>query len=128
MTTWTFLGDFPQVALALAFSLGCALLGAFLFLRVVVSLVTREQYNVTDAPRRVRALVWMGHGGNRSNVMDGRSSDATGGSYLLAAAAPHNRFARIPKLDDDGAGRFGELAQRAGRRIEESGTGDGGAA
>ncbi len=45
-----------------AFGLGCglglALLLGFVCLKFLVGLVTREQYNVTDAPRRVRAIVW----------------------------------------------------------------------
>ncbi len=48
MTAMTLAGDFPAAALGLIFSLGCALLLAFVVLRFVIGLVTREQYNVTD--------------------------------------------------------------------------------
>ena len=47
-------------ALGLALSLVLALLLAFVCLKFLVGLVTREQYNVTDDPRRVRAIVWDG--------------------------------------------------------------------
>lgn len=127
MTTLTFLGDFPQVALAIAFSLGCALLAAFIFLRVVVGLVTREQYNVTDAPRRIRVLVWMGHG-NQSDSVDQRGSRAARQPYLLPAAAAPNRFARIPKSGDAGPVRCIQFPERIGGGISKGGTGDGGAA
>ena len=133
MTSLTFLGEFPQVALALLFSFACALVMAFVFLRIVVRLVTREQYNVTDAPRRVRAIVWNpgDAAGPRATdaVIDGGSGGATVGPYLLPAAAPHNRFARLPKSDSTSGGRVIQLPIRAGGESEESGPGiDGGAA
>jgi hypothetical protein len=129
MTSPTFLGEFPQVALALAFSFACALLLAFGCLRMVVRLVTREQYNVTDAPRRVSAIVWNAAGGPCRGAIDGGSSGATGGPYLLPAAAPRNRFARVPKPDGGGAGRVIQLPSRASGRIAEAGPGvDGGGA
>ena len=53
---------FPADRLALSFSFACALLAAFVCLRLVIKIVTREQYNVSDAPRRVSATVW--HGDN----------------------------------------------------------------
>jgi len=122
MTALTFLGDFPQVALALAFSLGCALLGAFIILRVVVGLVTREQYNVTDAPRRIRALVWIGHGSDSPNPIVGNGGRSTARRpYLLPAAAPHNRFARLAESGDARTGRVIELSQRAAGGTAESG-------
>ena len=37
-------------------SVALALLLAFVCLKFLVGLVTREQYNVTDAPRHVRAI------------------------------------------------------------------------
>lgn len=124
MTSLTFLGEFPQVALALAFSFACALIMAFACLRIVVRLVTREQYNVTDAPRRVSAIVWNADGAARAGAIDGGCGRATGGPYLLAAAAPHNRFARIPKSDGAPTGRVIQLPSRISRGAAESGRGD----
>ena len=130
MTSLTFLGEFPQVALALTFSFACALVMAFVFLRIVVRLVTREQYNVTDAPRRVSAIVWNADVSTGTGATDGGSGNATGGPYLLPAAAPRNRFARIPKPDGARAGRVIQLPSRAPAGAEENGGGnsDGGAA
>jgi len=104
MTFPTFLGEFPQVALALTFSLGCALVMAFLCLRLVVRLVTREQYNVTDEPRRIRAIVVAAPALSGGGAIDAGRGGATSGPYLLPAAAPRNRFARIPKPDRARAG------------------------
>jgi hypothetical protein len=94
MRSLTFLGEFPEVAFALAFSFGCALLMAFACLRIVVRLVTREQYNVTDAPRRVRAIVWKPDSQPGPSAADAGSSGATGGPYLLPgwSAAPPFRW------------------------------------
>ena len=124
MTSLTFLGEFPQVALALAFSFACALLVAFACLRIVVRLVTREQYNVTDAPRRVSAIVWHAAGSDCTSAIDGGSGHATGGPYLLPAAAPRNRFARVPKPDGARAGRVIQLPSRAPGGTAEDGCGN----
>ena len=128
MTSLTFLGEFPQVALALGFSFACALVMAFAFLRIVVRLVTREQYNVTDAPRRVSAIVWNADGAARAGAIDGGSGSATGGPYLLPAAAPRNRFARIRKSDGAAAGRIIHLPGRAAAGVAEGGRGNSGGA
>ncbi len=64
--------------------------------KFLASLLSREQYNVTDAPRRVRAIVWNGDG-DRSARDGGGDGRATGLPYLLPAAAPPNRFARAAK-------------------------------
>ena len=125
MTSFTFLGEFPQVALALAFSFGCALVMAFGCLRIVVRLVTREQYNVTDAPRRVSAIVWNADVPADAGAIDGGSGRATGGPYLLPAAAPRNRFARVRKSDGARTGRVIQLPNRASGGTAESGRGDG---
>lgn len=122
MTSLTFLGDFPQVALALAFSFACALAMGFVFLRIVVRLVTREQYNVTDAPRRVSAVVWNAD----ASANNGYGRDAASGPDLLPAAAPRNRFARIPKSDGTSAGRVVQLPGRSAAGTEENGSGDSG--
>ena len=129
MTSLTFLGEFPQVALALVFSFACALIMAFACLRIVVRLVTREQYNVTDAPRRVSAIVWNAGGVPRASTINGGSGSATGGPYLLPAAAPPNRFARIPKSDGTPASRVIQLPSRVAGGVAEGECGnDGGGA
>jgi hypothetical protein len=129
MNTMTLVGDFPMAALGLTFSLGCALLLAFIALRFVVGLVTREQYNVSDAPRRVHAIVWMGHRSNRAGAEPVGSRVPTGGPYLLAAAAPRNRFARNTPRDSGRARRFVQFPQRSGGGDAQSGaTGNGHAA
>ena len=61
------LGDFTEAALVLAFSFGCALVLAFVCLRILVGLMTRQQYNVTvdrnsnHAPGHVRSIHWFRH-------------------------------------------------------------------
>ena len=124
MSLFTFLGDFPQVAFTLALSFACALALAFVLLQFVVKLVTREQYNVTDEPRRILAIVFdpaLSGGG----ATDAGSRGATGGPYLLPAAAPLNRFARLPKSGRASAGRVVQLPQRAGAGAAQGGTGGG---
>src|SRR5262249_23403390 len=122
----SFLGSFPQAAIILTFSFACALVLAFVCLRIVVGLVTREQYNVTDAPRRIRAIVLVDRSGKGWSTADGGRSRTTGRSYLLPAAAPRNRFARPAQPDDAGAGRVIELSQRDGGRTAQGRAGDGG--
>ena len=80
-------------ALGFACGLMLALLLAFICLKFLTGLVTREQYNVTDAPRRVRAIVWTGGARPSERSTDAGGSRATGVPYLLPAAAPRNRFA-----------------------------------
>ena len=46
MTFLSALGEFPEMVLGLAFSLGCALLLAFVCLRSLLGLMTRQQYRV----------------------------------------------------------------------------------
>lgn len=125
MSFVTFLGDFPQVALTLALSFACALALAFVLLQFVVKLVTREQYNVTDEPRRIRAIVFVDPALSGAGAIDAGSGSANGGPYLLPAAAPRNRFARLPKPDSASAGRVGKLSQRIGAGAAQSGTGSG---
>jgi hypothetical protein len=54
MTFLSALGEFLEAVLGLAVSLGCALLLAFLCLRFLVGLMTRQQFRVTDDPSHVR--------------------------------------------------------------------------
>ena len=123
MSLFTFLGDFPQVAFTLALSFAGALALAFVLLQLVVKLVTREQYNVTDEPRRIRAIVLVDPAVSGGGAIDAGGGSATGGAYLLPAAAPRNRFARLPKPDAASAGRVLQLSQRAGAGAAQSGTG-----
>ena len=127
------LGDFTEAVLGLAFSFGCALLLAFVCLRFLLGLMTRQQYNVTDNddPSHVRSILWLGATVGRSNPgPDGTSDDlasgATGGSYILPAAAPRSRFAGISKLDLVSSGRVVELPQLVSGRIAQVGCGDDG--
>ena len=124
MTTMSFIGDFPQVGLALIFSLGCALLIAFISLQILIRLITREQYNVTDAPRRVRAIVWMGRRDGSRGPIDPGGGHATGGAYQLPAAAARNRFTRTAKPDAADAGQFVHLPERSGAGIAKVGPSD----
>ena len=126
MTTLTLAGDFPVAALGLVCSLGFALVLAFVVLRFVIGLVTREQYNVTDDSRRVRAIVWMGHRGNRAGAEPSGSRGAAGRPYLLAAAAPPNRFARIAKPVVHDARRLVDLRQGSGGATAQIGPTDDG--
>jgi len=126
MTTTTLAGDFPVAALGLVCSLGCALILAFAALRFVIGLVTREQYNVTDDSRRVRAIVWMGHRSDRASAEPSGSRGSTGGPYLLAAAAPPNRFARTAKPVIQDARKLIQLPQDSGRRAAQIGPTDNG--
>ena len=116
--TLTFLGEFPQVALALAFAFACAVGLAYAFLWIVLGWVTREQYNVTDAPRAVAhvgvpVLPILRRG---SNDPGGRGANR--GPYLLPAAAPRNRFVRFPKSLVDLRGRLLRFPKRSGGGIE----------
>ena len=122
---FTLLGNFPQVAFILALRFACALVLAFVLLQFVVRLVTREQYNVTDEPRRIRAIVLSGPALSGGGTIDAGRSSATSGPYLLPAAAPRNRFARLPKSDAASIARVVQLSQRAGAGAAQSGTGGG---
>lgn len=44
MTLLSALGEFPEAVLGLTFGLGCALALGFLCLRILVGLMTRQQY------------------------------------------------------------------------------------
>src|ERR1700685_2515425 len=96
-------------ALGLAFSLALGLLLAFVCLKFLVGLVTREQYNVTDAPRRVRAIVWNGDGRAGARSVGLGDGGATGVPCRLPAAAPPNRFARAAKPVGAAGGRMVKL-------------------
>ena len=138
MTFLSALGEFPEMVLGLAFSLGCALLLGFLCLRLFVGLMTRQQYNVTidpdltNDPSHTRSILWLGTAVGSSDTRpstlhgDHNPSDgATGGPYLLPVAAPLNRFARDPKLTLTSSTRVVELPQAVAGRIAQDGRGDG---
>ena len=115
MTILYRMGDFPEAVLGLAFSLACALLIAFACLKLLVGLVTREQYNVTDAPRRFRPLFWTAAwargDARRERATDAANRGATGGTYLLPAAAPDNLFARSSEPVDTSGDRMVDLSE-----------------
>src|SRR5260370_30344892 len=125
MSFFTFLGSFPQVAFILTLSFACALVLAFVLLRFIVKLITREQYNVTDEPRRIRAIVMAAPALSGGGAIDAGRSGATSGPYLLPAAAPRNRFARLPKPDAAATAGIIQLSQRAGAGTAQGGTGGG---
>ena len=117
--------EVSQLALALAFGFGCAAALGFIILRTIIGYVTREQYNVSDAPRRIRAIVLV-----RSKRLDeranrSRNGEPNGSPYLLPAAAPPNRFARIAESDDAPDGRVVELPKSFAGRTAQDGRGDG---
>jgi hypothetical protein len=119
MTTLTFLGEFPQVAIALAFAFACAIGVAFMLLWMVLGWVTREQYNVTDAPQTVAEVAVPSRAMLRNSTGDSGNRDANRGPYLLPAAAPRNRFVRIPKSLDGIRGRILRFPKRSGGGNEE---------
>src|SRR5258708_2384654 len=94
MTIFQGMGEFPEAVLGLAFSLGFALLLAFGCLKFLMGLLTREQYNVTDASPRVSAIVWAPDNGTPERSTGRAHGGSTGGTDLVPAAAPSNRFAR----------------------------------
>lgn len=124
MNGLSLLGEFPQTAFAVAFSFCCAFLIGFLCLKLILSVVTREQYNVSDAPRRIRAIVWDGGADAIASPVDGGGSRAAGGPYLLPAAAPRNRFARIPESGAPPAGRVLQLPRRSPAGTAKDGRGN----
>src|ERR1700677_4656163 len=123
---------FTGALLGLFFGFGCALLLGFVCLRFLLGLMTRQQYNVThnviNDPSHSRSILWLGTavaGPDSGTEHDGRSG-ATGGPYIVPAAAPSNRFARIAKPDAAPGGRVVELPQLVAGRIAQGGRGDNG--
>ena len=142
-------GDFTEAVLGLAFSFGCALLMAYGCLRFLVGLMTRQQYNVTvepnlsndlnlatndvqvaNDPSHVRSILWLGAAvGSSSPGQDAgtepeRDRGATGGPYVLPAAAPRNRFARMAKSESITTSRVVKLPQFARERVAQGGGAD----
>src|SRR5580658_253206 len=111
--------------LILILSFASALLLGAISLRFIVKLITREQYNVSDAPRRVRAIVWVDSDSGSDAGPDsvgGGPGRAAGKPYLLPAAARNNRFARISEPVSAVAGRIVQFPRRAPRRTAEGGS------
>jgi hypothetical protein len=140
MTFLSALGGFPEMVLGFAFSLGCALLLAFACLRLLVSLITRQQFDVADNaiadnvindPSHTGSIIWLGaavaggNGGSDAGPVNEFSSGAIGSPYLLPAAAPRNRFTRIAKPDANTGGAVVELPQVVAGRVAQGGRGDG---
>src|SRR5690242_18992160 len=119
MTALTYLGGFPQVAVALALAFACAFSIGFVLLWLILGLVTRESYKVSDASQNAPALVLSDGAGARSRSDSSGSGGATGGPYLLPAAAPPNRFVRVPKYFIVPRGRVVRFPRRSGAGSEE---------
>jgi hypothetical protein len=119
MTTFTFLGEFPQVAIALTFAFACAIGMAFMLLWIVLGWVTREQYNVTDAPQAAPGVAVSALAMLRNSSDDYGDRGAGRGPYLLPAASPRNRFIRLPKSIGSLRGRILRFPKRAGSGNEE---------
>ena len=119
MSSMTLLGEFPQVAIALTIAFTCALGIAFMVLWMVLGLITREQYNVTDAPQAAPDRLVPDLAVLRNGSDDGGNRPSSGGPYLLPAASPRNRFVRVPKSLNAVRGRILRFSKRAGSRNEE---------
>jgi hypothetical protein len=130
------LGEFPEMVLGLAFSLGCALLLGFLCLRLLLGLMTRQQVKVSDDrnvihdPSHVGSLLLLGaavagsNSGPNDVCDDERGGGATGSPYLLPAASPRNRFARISNFDDASGGRVVEFPVPVAGGVAQGGLGN----
>ena len=135
-------GDFTEAVLGLAFSFGCALLMAYGCLRFLVGLMTRQQYNVTvepnpsndlqlaNDPSHVRSILWLGAAvgssspGQDTGTEPDRDGGTTGGPYVLPAAAPRNRFARMAKSESITTSRVVKLPRFARERVAQGGGSD----
>jgi hypothetical protein len=116
------MGEFPEAVLGLAFSLGFALLLAYGCLKFLLSLLMREQYNVTDAPRHVRSIVWTPDDGTVGRPADRTNGGSVGGQDIHPAAAPSNRFARsISESVDASGGTMVQLSEPVRGRTAEGG-------
>ena len=124
------LGDFSEAVLGLAFSFGCALLLAFVCLRFLLGLMTRQQVNVThnvnNDPSHVGSLLRLGAavaGPDPGSNGDGRSL-ADGGPYLVPAAAPLNLLVRVSESDRASSGRVVEFPVTVAGRAAQAWGGD----
>jgi len=134
MTFLAAFGEFLEMALGLALSLGCALLLGYLCLRFLLSLMTRQQVAVTpdhnvvvDDPGHARSLLLLGAAvGVAVGARDADlSGGPTGGPYLLPAAAPFNRFVRASEPDGGSSSRVVELPVTVAGRVAPAWSGDG---
>ena len=143
MTFLSALGGFPEMLLGLAFSLGCALLLAFVCLRSLLGFMTRQQHrapqvhNEVNDPSHVQSILWLGAAvaspsnapaaipdSSRANN-DGRGVPI-GGPYILPVAEASAHFARSAEPDAAFAGRVVELPQVVAGRAAQIGYLDGG--
>ena len=138
MTFVSALGELPEMVLGLAFSFGCALLLGFISLRLLLGLMTRQQYNLTHGhhglhngindPSHSRSLLLLSTavaGTNTGTDIDGNSS-TTGSPCLVPAAAPLNSVARDAKSDAGPGARVVEIPRLAAGPVASFGAGDGG--
>jgi len=124
------LGEFPEMLLGLAFSLGCALLLGFLCLWVLMNLMTHHvahDHNVINDANGIGSLLNLNAAVGVSDFgpSGAESGGATGGPYLIPAASPFNRFARDTESDAIPAGRVVELPLPVAGRIAQSWSGNG---
>jgi hypothetical protein len=134
MTFLSALGEFPEMVLGFAFSLGCALLLGFVTLRLLLGLMTRQQFPVADHhnemndPGHARSILWLGAAvaGASGGTADRLDSGAIGGSYLVPAATPGSRFIRDSESDADTAGAVVQLPHAFAGRIAQGGLGNNG--
>jgi hypothetical protein len=133
MTFLAALGEFPEMVLGLALSLGCAFLLGFVCLRFLLGLMTRQQAAVTpdhnvvvDDPGHARSLLLLGAAvGVAGTASADLGGGTTGGPYLLPAASTNNRFIRASESDGGSSSRVVELPVAARGRVAQAWTGDG---
>jgi hypothetical protein len=132
MTFLAALGEFPEMVLGLALSLGCALLLGFLCLQFLLMLMTGRQYsavpehNVVDDPGHSRALLLLGAAVAGSGSADAElAGGRAGGPYLVPAGAPNLGFLRAAEPDGVASSRVVELPIAVAGRVAPAWSGDG---
>lgn len=137
-------GALPEMVLGLAFSFGCALVMAFVCLRILVGVMTRPQHPVThngnDDPSHSRSIAWLSSAVGRSNGGPGAEiagiqqsepdrRDTNGGPHLVPAAPAVHGFSGIPEPDHASTHRLVEFPVPVGGGVGQSwGPNDGDAA
>ena len=138
MTFLSGFGEFLEMLLGLALSLGCALLLGYFCLRFLLGFMTRQQAAVilnhaapdhnglVDDPGHARSLLLLGAAvGVATAPAADSAGGTTGGPYLLPAAAPGNRFARVSEPDGDHSSRVVEIPVPVAGRVAPAWGGDG---